>query len=142
MRLAIILFLFFSSSVIYAEEMNFDKQQIQQRIAPIGKVNVEEEAADKAKTIEDSQTQVVVQKEVPGKAIYDQYCSVCHRDGLAGAPKFENKEDWQARLSAKKLDGLLTSAKNGLNAMPAKGTCMDCSDEDLKIAIQYMLPKS
>ncbi|TAL60956.1 MAG: cytochrome c5 family protein [Legionella sp.] len=142
MRLFIFLFLWFSSFILWAAEMDFDKQQIQQRIAPIGQVNVEEEAADTQKATEQTQAEEVAEKQVPGKATYEQYCLVCHRDGLAGAPKFENKEDWQPRLSAKKLDGLLTSAKNGLNAMPAKGTCMDCSDEDLKIAIQYMLPKS
>jgi cytochrome c5 len=36
---------------------------------------------------------------------------------------------------------LVASSIKGLNAMPAKGTCFKCMDEDLKAAISYMLPK-
>lgn len=120
--------------------IDFDRQQIQQRIQPSGKVRIQEES-EKAATQE---TQVVekavVQK--PGQAIYDQYCMVCHRDGLAGAPKFQNAADWKPRLAGKTTDDLTASAIKGLNAMPPKGTCGECSDADIKEAIQYMLPKS
>jgi len=33
---------------------------------------------------------------------------------------------------------LLASVKNGLGAMPAKGLCFDCSDEDYTALINYM----
>ena len=36
------------------------------------------------------------------------------------------------------LDGLLAKAITGLNAMPPKGTCADCSDDELKGAIEKM----
>lgn len=81
-------------------------------------------------------------KEKPGKETYEQYCTVCHRDGLVGAPRFRNEQDWQSRLKGRKLEDLITSSIKGLNAMPAKGTCSQCSEEDLKAAISYMLPKS
>jgi len=29
--------------------------------------------------------------------------------------------------------------KNGLNAMPAMGLCMDCTDAELEASVQYML---
>ncbi|MDY6890590.1 MAG: c-type cytochrome [Pseudomonadota bacterium] len=73
-----------------------------------------------------------------GEELYNTKCSVCHVAGVAGAPKFGDAAAWAPR-AAKGLDGLLASAKNGLNAMPPMGTCMDCSDEELKAAIQYML---
>lgn len=82
------------------------------------------------------------QKNEPGKDTYEHYCIVCHREGLAGAPKFRDEHDWKPRLSERKLDELLASSIKGLNAMPVKGTCIKCSDEDLKAAISYMLPKS
>lgn len=82
----------------------------------------------------------VVKKE-QGKDTYEQFCVVCHKDGLAGAPRFRNEEDWQPRLAKKKIEDLLRSSKTGLNAMPMKGSCIQCSDEDLKAAITYMLPK-
>lgn len=36
------------------------------------------------------------------------------------------------------LDGILAKAITGINAMPPKGTCADCSDEELKGAIKKM----
>jgi cytochrome c5 len=39
------------------------------------------------------------------------------------------------------IDALVASAKKGKNAMPPMGTCMDCSDAELKAAIEFMLPK-
>jgi cytochrome c5 len=74
-----------------------------------------------------------------GQDTYEQFCSVCHRDGLAGAPKFRSDE-WDARAKQKTVDELVESVINGLNAMPPKGTCSECSDEDLKDALLYMLP--
>jgi cytochrome c5 len=39
------------------------------------------------------------------------------------------------------VDALLQSAINGVpgTAMPPRGTCADCSDDDLKAAVQYMM---
>lgn len=76
-----------------------------------------------------------------GKATYDTYCVACHMSGVAGAPVFGDKDLWAPRI-AKGMDALLVSATNGLNAMPPKGTCMSCSDEDLKAAIEYMVSNS
>lgn len=78
---------------------------------------------------------------MPAKEIYQTYCSVCHASGLAGAPKFRNKEDWGVRLHEKKLQGLVDSAIKGINAMPPKGTCGTCQTEDIREAIKYMVPE-
>lgn len=75
-----------------------------------------------------------------GKEIYDTKCFACHAAGVAGAPKFGDKAAWAPRIEqAKDIDGLFAVAVKGLNAMPPKGTCMDCTDEELKAAIQYMV---
>lgn len=79
-------------------------------------------------------------KGLSAKDIYEKYCSVCHSIGLAGAPKFQSK-DWSARCHEKHLKGLLASAMAGVNAMPAKGTCEVCQEEDILAAIKYMVPK-
>ena len=36
------------------------------------------------------------------------------------------------------LDGILAKAISGINAMPPKGTCADCSDDELREAIKKM----
>jgi cytochrome c5 len=68
---------------------------------------------------------------------YNKACVVCHAAGVANAPKFGSAADWQPRL-AKGADKLLASVKNGLNAMPPRGMCNDCSDADYKALIAYM----
>lgn len=75
-----------------------------------------------------------------GKVIYEQYCIVCHREGLIGAPKFRDKNDWEKHTAGKKIEQLVTIATKGEKAMPAKGTCSLCTAADLKAAIEYMMP--
>lgn len=71
------------------------------------------------------------------KAKYDKSCAFCHASGAAGAPKVGDAAAWKPRL-AKGADALLKSAKNGLNAMPPKGMCNDCTDAEFKALIQYI----
>jgi cytochrome c5 len=108
-------------------------EAIMGRIKPIGTIEAEGGViAGPATTVELSAT--------AGEDRYKSSCSVCHDTGVGGAPKFRNKDDWKARM-ALGIDGLLQSAIKGKGAMPPKGTCMQCSDEELKLAIQHMLPK-
>lgn len=83
---------------------------------------------------------VAAQSFAADKNIVDHYnkaCVVCHASGVANAPKFGAAADWAPRL-AKGNDKLLASIKNGLNAMPPKGMCNDCSDADYSALIKYM----
>ncbi|MGD2083881.1 MAG: cytochrome c5 family protein [Chromatiales bacterium] len=73
--------------------------------------------------------------------VYKTYCQACHATGVAGAPKLGDKEAWAPRIE-KGMDTLMDHAVNGFNAMPPKGTCMGCSDEDLKATVEYMIGKS
>jgi cytochrome c5 len=68
---------------------------------------------------------------------YNKACSVCHKTGAANAPKTGDAEAWAPRLE-KGMDALVQSVVNGLNAMPPKGMCYDCSEEDYKAMITYM----
>jgi cytochrome c5 len=38
----------------------------------------------------------------------------------------------------KGMDALVQSVENGLNAMPPKGMCFDCSSEDYQALIEFM----
>lgn len=77
-----------------------------------------------------------------GQDTYEHFCITCHQDGVAGAPKFRDNKDWAPRLSGRTIDDLVASAVKGLNTMPPQGTCTECSEEDIRAAITYMLPKS
>ena len=73
----------------------------------------------------------------PDMAKYDKSCKVCHASGAAGAPKTGDAAAWEPRMS-KGMDVLVQSVNNGLNAMPPKGMCFDCSDDEYKALIEYM----
>ena len=75
-----------------------------------------------------------------GEDRYKSTCAVCHETGVAGAPKFRNAADWKSRTGVG-IDGMLKIAIQGKGGMPPRGTCMQCSDEELKATIEYMIPK-
>ncbi len=81
----------------------------------------------------------------PGKGgqIYDATCKICHKEGVAGAPKLGDESLWGPRI-AKGMDALMMSVVNGVpgTAMPPRGTCITCTDEDLKAAVEYMVANS
>ena len=70
---------------------------------------------------------------------YNKSCAVCHITGVAGAPKLDDAAAWEPRI-AKGMDTLYNSVINGLPpAMPAKGMCFSCSDDDLRALVDYMV---
>jgi len=73
----------------------------------------------------------------PNMDKYNQSCGVCHASGAANAPKTGDVAAWEPRM-AKGVDALVESVKSGLNAMPPKGMCNDCSDDEYKALIEFM----
>ena len=73
-----------------------------------------------------------------GQEIFRTHCGACHGSGWNDAPVAGVKEDWQPRL-AKGFDAMFANVKRGMGAMPAMGACMQCSDAELKAAIEEML---
>ena len=112
-----------------------DNSTLEERIQPIGQVYLEGEvdvaaiAAVKPKT--------VVKKSRNGESVYTASCAGCHSIGIAGAPKFGNKVDWESRLK-RGMDDLVKVAIAGKGAMPPKGTCGTCSADELRAAIEHM----
>ena len=108
---------------------------IAKRLEPVGQVCVQ---GKECKGMEVAASAGGGDAKTPDSVIA-KHCNACHSTGLLGAPKIGDAAAWGER--AKKeggLDGLLAKAISGINAMPPKGTCADCSDGDLKGAIQKM----
>ena len=80
---------------------------------------------------------VAVADEAAIDAKYDKACKLCHDSGLMGAPKTGDAAAWAPRLE-KGNEALMKSVKEGFNAMPPKGACMDCSDEEFQQLIDKM----
>lgn len=80
----------------------------------------------------------------PAPKIYKAYCSHCHApDPMipVHAPIVGVKSDWASRKPLG-MDILFKLSAQGYAGMPARGGCFECSDEQLKKTIQYMLDKS
>lgn len=70
-------------------------------------------------------------------AKYQKSCKLCHDGGLMGAPKTGDVAAWAPRLE-KGNEVLLKHIKEGFNAMPPKGTCADCTDEEFLKLVEKM----
>ena len=78
----------------------------------------------------------------PGEEIYGQFCFSCHAAGIADAPRFGDAEAWKPRI-AKGPALLLQSTVEGMTpGMPPRGLCLDCSDQELADAIDYIVLNS
>lgn len=79
------------------------------------------------------------------QAVYERACAACHSGGFGGfftgAPKTGKKSDWEPLL-VKGVDGLVASTLKGVGKMEARGGCADCSDADIRAAVEYMVAKS
>ena len=75
--------------------------------------------------------------------VYQTFCFACHGTGVNNAPLMGNAEQWAPRV-AKGIDVLYESAINGFNnnAMPAKGLCMDCTNEEIQATVDHILAES
>ncbi len=107
--------------------------KILENIKPVGQLNIGSVPAAAAP--------VAAAAPRSGNDIVSSTCVACHGTGVAGAPRLGDKAAWSPRAS-KGVDGLLKNAIHGLNAMPPRGTCADCSDDELKGAIEYMLKQA
>ena len=113
-----------------------DKQRadIEARIAPAGKVCMQgDNTCGGAGAAASSGPR-------SGEQVYNTYCTACHGAGVLGAPK-TGSADWTARIDAKGLETVYANGVNGIGAMPPKGTCGDCSDEEIHAAIDFMVPQ-
>lgn len=76
-----------------------------------------------------------------GEEVFNGTCNACHGTGVGGAPKNGDKAAWKDRI-AEGIDTLHTHAIAGIRAMPPKGTCMSCSDDEVKAAVDFMVSHS
>jgi cytochrome c5 len=125
---------FFVSAVFANLSGSLDEKAIIQRIQPEGQVTVEAGTSSAA-----AQAPKVILN--VGQQHYEEVCHICHGAGLAGAPKFGDKADWAPRI-AEGMDVMVKRAIAGYKAMPPKGTCTNCSDDDIKKTVEYMVSHS
>ena len=123
------------AGAIQAFAVTEQEQQIIDRIKPVGEVCIQGKgncAAPVAAAATGPRS---------GEQVYGAACVACHGTGAAGAPKLGVAADWAPRI-AQGEETLVSNAINGIRGMPPKGTCMTCSDEEIKLAVEYMVAGS
>lgn len=112
-------------------------ETLEERIKPVGSVCMAGDACASAAPL-----QVAAAGGArSGKDVYDTKCATCHATGAAGAPKLADAAAWAPRVD-KGLEVLYVNAIKGINGMPAKGLCFDCSDDEIKASVDYILEGS
>ena len=104
-----------------------DKEALAKRLAPIGQVYVAGAAAPGDAAASGPRS---------GEKVYQTACFACHGTGALNAPK-KGDAAWQPVI-AQGFDTMLKHAIEGIRNMPARGTCADCSDDEIAAAIKFM----
>tara|TARA_B100000927_G_scaffold283713_1_gene271784 strand:- start:680 stop:1159 length:480 start_codon:yes stop_codon:yes gene_type:complete len=124
----------FASSVTNDFYDRAKKKATTERIAPSDRINLASNPTFKTKVIE-------VASSKSGEDVYNTVCMSCHMSGAAGAPITGESDQWSARL-AKGNPTLYSNAINGIGVMPAKGGLMSLSEDEVKLAVDYMIDLS
>ena len=111
------------------------EDEIRERLAPVAPVCVVGDDCAAGIAIAGADTGPKAPEDV-----YQTYCFACHATGANESPIMGDAEAWAPRV-AKGIDALYESAINGFNdnLMPARGLCMDCSDDDIKATVDYLV---
>jgi len=96
------------------------------RIQPVGQVRTTAPVA----------VQVADAAPRPGADLIQGACAGCHTAGVAGAPKFTDKAEWDKRATAG-LEALVASVINGKGSMPAGGGTT-YTEAEITRAVEYM----
>ena len=112
----------------------FQRELIEQRIAPVGRV-----ATSQEQLIAMSPVEAPVAPR-SGVQVVQEACAACHASGMLGAPKMHDKAAWQARTQAAGgREGLVAAAIKGKGQMPPRGGLANLSDKEIADAIEAML---
>lgn len=111
--------------------------EILSRIQPIGNICLQGEECGSAA----APTVTASAGPRSGSEVYGAVCLACHTTGAAGAPVIGDASSWAPRVE-QGMDTLITHAINGYNAMPAKGGCVSCPDEEIAAAVEYLVAES
>ena len=130
------LFIALSITVLSASSFaqDFSEGAIADRIAPIGDVYIDGEI----KTASSKQTSDTPAEPRSGESIYNKYCVACHGTGVLDAPKKGDADAWEPRV-AQGQDTLIKHAIEGFNSMPAKGSCSNCSDDEIASTVKFLI---
>lgn len=115
-------------------------QQIAERLQPVGSVCLagEECATGASAAVVTGSVAQAATAGFSAQGTYDQYCAMCHNTGMANAPRRDDADHWAARVEEVGLTTIINNAITGINAMPPRGMCATCTDEQIGEVVQYL----
>jgi cytochrome c5 len=125
-KITFVLALFCSALAAQASTDDSSVDALKKRIAPVGQVYLAGAEPVAAKPTGPR----------TGEQVYQGACFACHGTGALDAPK-KGDAAWKPRL-AQGMDILKKHAIEGIRSMPPRGTCADCSDDEIVDAIKFM----
>ena len=130
----------------YTRDVDEVQAAIADRISPVGEVYLPgEEQEASLTTVETAAEPAPVAAALSGPQVYNAACLACHGAGIAGAPILGDTAAWAPRI-AQGADVLKDHAINGYSGsvgfMPAKGGRVDLSDQEVRVAVDYMVGES
>lgn len=123
------------AAALGANAQTAQEKEIADRIKPVGEVCVQGKSDCAAPVA------AVASGPRSGDQVYAGACVACHDTGAAGAPKKGAAADWAPRI-AQGEDTLVNHAINGIRGMPPRGTCMTCTDDEIRAAVQFIVAAS
>ena len=140
LSMGILILLVLPQPPIYAAP-DMSPEAIFKRIKPVGEVALESNSGATHEKPNDKTVNENTAAPMDPEKIYQTTCAACHTTGAAGAPKLGDQDEWKIRLAkGKKI--LVDNAIKGYKLMPPKGTCVQCSDEEIKAVVLYIINQS
>ena len=148
--LGLILFAYYLNGQLERTPDPTARQRVIDRIAPIGQVyagatGAAAQATAVAAAAAAAASQVAYGGTTDGSVIYANLCTGCHTAGAGGAPKLD-AGGIGARMAARGIDQLVSRAISGytgeVGVMPAKGGNPALTDEQVKVAVEWMVGQS
>jgi cytochrome c5 len=134
-KIAIVLSTLLMGAVLTAQATTESQRAaIEARIKPVGEVCIEGDSSCGMAVVASSGPRT-------GEDIYNSSCMACHGTGVPGSPQLGDVAEWNTRVD-KGLEVVYSNAINGIGGMPAKGTCMSCSDDEINATVDYMVAQS
>jgi cytochrome c5 len=136
MRLLLILILMAPIAAVALDLTDKQRAEIEARIKPFSEVCVQGQPCGGG-------SDSAVSSARSGEDVYNAACMACHAAGIAGAPMVGDQVAWADRIG-KGMDALYQSGINGVagTGMIARGGCADCSDDEIRLAVDFMVDGS
>lgn len=126
---------------VLGAEHAMSPEAIKERIKPVGSVCVQGKACTAVGLEAGPAAAAGAAEPRSGEKVVGSACAACHATGAAGAPMTGDKAAWAPRI-AQGEQTLIDHAINGIRAMPPRGTCGNCTDEEIANAVKYFISKA